>query len=75
MNATLDETAAVLKSPCTHRQLKSALEAFLLMDPIDAANDADKAAGKAHDHRERQRANQQPREFDRREIRPRPLPC
>ena len=41
MNATLDETAAVLKSPCTHRQLKSALEAFLLMDPIDAANDAD----------------------------------
>jgi hypothetical protein len=37
----LDRITEVLESPCTHRQLKAALEAFLQMDPVDAANDAD----------------------------------
>jgi hypothetical protein len=39
--SVIDPIGEVLRSPCTHRQLKAALEAFLQMDPIDAANDAD----------------------------------
>ena len=30
----------ILSSPCTHNTLKRALQAFLEVDPVDAANDS-----------------------------------